>query len=425
MKVLVIGSGGREHALVWKLQQSQHVSEIFCTGSNGGIARSASCVAIDPESIDELADFADNIGIDLTVVGPEVPLSMGIVDVFRSRGLCIFGPDKLAARLEASKIFSKEFMRRHDIPTAAFDTCSTMEEAEAALKSDKFGYPVVLKADGLAAGKGVIIAQNEAEALAAASEMLEDHRFGKAGDRILIEKCLVGEEVSFMVISDGKKFLPLVPARDHKRAFDNDEGPNTGGMGVFAPAGDLDPATFRTILTKIVSPTINGMQAEETPFQGVLYCGLMLTEDGPQVLEYNARFGDPETQVVLPLLQADLYEILKLAADGQLTIDTPLELAGAAVTVVMAAEGYPGSYEKGMKIEGLETVAAQEDIIVFHAGTAQDGADVVTTGGRVLSVTAIGETLEQATARAYEGVEMIKFDGAFYRTDIAKKSIKG
>jgi len=424
MRVLVIGGGGREHALVRTLAASAQVREVYCAPGNGGIATDATCMPISPENTVELARFAEELLIDLTVVGPEMPLSLGICDFFRRRGLRIFGPNTEAAQLECSKVFAKLFMERHGIPTAPFRVCATYEEASDILRSGDFGYPVVLKADGLAAGKGVLICDDEEAALAGASELMVEKRFGPAGDRIVIEQFVQGTEVSFMVISDGERFLPLVPSCDYKKAFDGDEGPNTGGMGAYAPAATVDLITHRKILTEIVGPTIEAMMEEGRPYSGVLYCGLILTDEGPQVLEYNCRFGDPESQVVLPLLRGDLFEYLYAAAGGSMMgvkLQPPTE---HAVTVVIAAAGYPGSYRKGMEITGLDDAEAMKGVTVFHAGTKKDDGCIVTSGGRVLNVTAVASELSKAIYQAYQAAELTRFDGARFRQDIAHDAIK-
>lgn len=419
MKVLVVGSGGREHALVWKLKSSPHVSEIFCAPGNGGIAADATCVPITSDKIVELARFAGDLSIDLTVVGPELPLSLGISDVFHRSGLRVFGPSGDAAQIECSKVFAKQFMQRHNIPTAPFRICNSFDEARRCIKSKEFGYPLVLKADGLAAGKGVIIAGNEEEALQAAQSLMVDKRFGPAGEQIVIEQFLEGREVSFMVICDGERFLPLLPSRDYKRAFDNDEGPNTGGMGAFSSPADLNKKMHIRILIDIVGPVVEAMIEEGRWYRGLLYCGLILTTDGPVVLEFNCRFGDPETQVVLPLIENDLFEILCAAADGEMQRVSPLIPVGSGLTVVIAAEGYPGSYQTGMRIDGLTEASEVEGVTVFHAGTELKDGEIVTAGGRVLNVTAVAPHLPQAIFHAYQAVEMIKFEGARYRKDVA------
>ena len=424
MRVLVIGGGGREHAIVRTLARSPQVSEVFCAPGNGGIAREATCIPISPENTVELARFADELSINLTVVGPEMPLSLGIVDLFKRQGLHIFGPGSEAAQLECSKVFSKLFMERHEIPTPDFRVCTAHDDAVKTIKSGEFGFPVVLKADGLAAGKGVLICKNKKEALAGARELMVEKRFGPAGERIVIEEFASGTEISFMVITDGDRFLPLVPSCDYKKALDGDEGLNTGGMGAYAPSVDMDVVMHRRILTEIVGPTIGAMMEEGRPYCGVLYCGLILTEEGPKVLEYNCRFGDPETQVVLPLLESDIFEILNLAADGEMRGVKLSPPKNSAVTVVIASGGYPGSYEKGKEISGLADAEKIEGISVFHAGTAKVDDRIVTSGGRVLNVTAVAPELEQSIYLAYQAASKISFEGARYRSDIAHNAIK-
>lgn len=423
MRVLVIGNGGREHALIWKLSRSPHVKELYSAAGNGGIKALASCVPIQPESTVELARFAKDMGVGLTVVGPELPLSLGIGDVFRKMGLRIFGPSAEAAQLESSKVFAKLFMERHKIPTPPFQICGSYQEAEDIIKKDDFGYPLVIKADGLAAGKGVVVCNDQKEALNAAKLMMVEKKFGPSGERIIVEQCLTGQEMSFMVISDGERFIPLLPSSDYKRAFDNDEGPNTGGMGAYCPTSGINRDTFMKTLTTIIGPTIAGMIEEGRPYQGLLYGGLMMTEDGPKVLEFNCRFGDPETQVVLPLIKSDLYELLFSAAEGNLTGVKPVLPKGNSVTVVVAAEGYPGSYKTGMKIKGIKKAEQVEGVTVFHAGTILKDDGYYTSGGRVLNVTAVGPNLPKAIYQAYQAAEMISFEGARYRTDIGHNAI--
>ena len=423
MRVLVVGSGGREHALVKTLGGSPRVREVFCAPGNGGISMDATCVPISPESTVELARFAGELSIDLTVVGPEMPLSIGIADVFRKSGLRIFGPGTEAAQLESSKVFAKRFMERNSIPTAPSRICNSFEDASMAIKSREFGFPVVLKADGLAAGKGVLICMDRKEALDGARALMVEQRFGPAGERIIVEKFIAGVEVSFMVLSDGERFLPLIPSCDYKKAFDGDEGPNTGGMGAYAPSTMVDITTHRRILTEIVGPTIGAMMEEGRPYTGVLYCGLILTDEGPQILEYNCRFGDPETQVVLPLLRSDLFEILFAAAEDNM-VGIKLQAPDKhAVTVVVAVDGYPGSYPKGMEITGIDRAEELQGVTVFHAGTKMEDGRIITSGGRVLNVTAVAPELPKAIYRVYKAVERIDFDGARYRSDIAHNAM--
>lgn len=426
MRVLVVGSGGREHALVWKLRQSGSVKEIFCAPGNPGIAEIADCVPIDSSSIVELADFALNVNIQLTVVGPELPLDLGIVDEFTKRNLMIFGPSQVAAELESSKVFAKEFMRQRGIPTAEFQIVTGYEEALKVLRSGKFKMPVVLKADGLAGGKGVTVCQDEKEAQHTLEVMIKDRKFGTAGDRIVIEEFLQGHEVSFQVISDGKRVLPLATSQDHKLLLDNDRGPNTGGMGAYSPAMFLNKETHMQIMNEIILPTISGMAEDNRMFRGVLYAGLMLTDERARVLEFNARFGDPETQALLPRMDCDFAELLHAAAQGRLDEDAHVEWRKeAAVCVVVASAGYPmeSSFPQ-QEIHGLEEAAAMENVYVFHAGTSKQDEKIYASGGRVLGVTATDPHFPAAYDRVYEALSKIKFDGMHYRTDIGKRALE-
>ncbi|MCB8948456.1 MAG: phosphoribosylamine--glycine ligase [Ardenticatenaceae bacterium] len=420
LKVLLVGSGGREHALAWKISQSSQVSDIFVAPGNAGTAVSAQNVAIGDSDIDELLNFAQEKQIDLTVVGPEVPLALGIVDAFQAAGLPIFGPTQAAAQLEASKAFAKQFMHERGIPTAVSHTVTNYEDAVETLQCNVSTNGIVVKASGLAAGKGVVVCDDAAQAEAALREMLLEGAFGAAGSEVVIEERLSGPELSLLVLTDGKTAVPLSPARDHKRAYDHDQGPNTGGMGAFAPPPDVDDALITHIMQTIVQPTIDGMAALGTPYVGVLYAGLMLTAEGPKVIEFNCRFGDPETQVVLPLLASDLMELMLACVNGRLDPNMVKIHPGACATVVMAAPGYPASYPKGLPITGLD--ALPEDIMVFHAGTATQDDQLVTSGGRVLAVTARSENLETAVARAYNGVDHIHFENAHYRKDIGRQA---
>lgn len=422
MKVLVIGSGGREHALVWKIAQSSRVEQIYCAPGNGGIVQQADCVNISADDVEGLAAFAQAEEIGLTVVGPEVPLSMGIVDEFEKRGLRIFGPNEAAATMEASKIHAKEFMARHHIPTAQFIICESEDAAKLVVAAADFGFPVVLKADGLAAGKGVLICENAEEAYAGVEQIMVDRAFGQAGERLIVERCLTGTEVSYMVIADGEDFIPLVPSADYKRALDDDQGLNTGGMGAYAPSVLVDDALRQQIEEEVVRPVLAGMKKDGVHFRGVLYCGLMITEDGPKVLEFNVRFGDPETQVILPVLKTDLVELFEAAIDGDLA-GRKADWNGAALTIVMAADGYPESYQKGMEIKGLEAFDGRDDVVVFHAGTKAEGGKVLSSGGRVLNVTAVAPDLASAVKKAYDAAEKIEFPGGRYRSDIAKNAL--
>jgi len=420
MKVLVVGSGGREHALVWKIAQSPQVEAVYAAPGNPGIAELAECVAVGPDDIGALAGFAAERGIDLTVVGPEAPLVAGIVDLFTSKGLRIFGFDRKGARLEGSKVWAKEFMERHGIPTGGF---SIFSEAGAALDAIAAGKPpFVVKADGLAAGKGVIIASDAAEARAAVELVMKKREFGSAGDRIVLEEFLTGDEISVLALFDGASYRLFVPSQDHKRAYDGDEGPNTGGMGAYAPVPLYDEALAVRVKREIVEPTFEGMKREGMAGAGVLYFGLIITRDGPKVLEYNCRFGDPETQVILPLFDGDLAEAMFEAASGNLDAVRFENGAGAAACVVVASGGYPGPYTKGYPIEGLEE-ARRRGCVVFHAGTVAKGGAVLTSGGRVLGVTAVRPTLRGALDTAYRGVGAVRFADCFYRRDIGKKGL--
>lgn len=420
MKVLVIGSGGREHALVWALARSPHVKQLYNNSTNAGILRLAR--RVQESSIKELASFAENEGIDLTVVGPEQPLVDGVVDTFAARGLTIFGPSQAAAQLEGSKVFAKQFMQRHRIPTARAVFCDDQETALKAVRDGSFSYPLVIKADGLAAGKGVVVAEDEALAVATINEFMAGQKLGAAGNRLLIEECLVGRELSYLLVADGKNYCALPVAQDHKRAYDGDQGPNTGGMGVFSTPGLLDAALEQRIVQEIVEPSLAGTVADGFPFRGVLFIGLMLTSDGPQVLEYNVRLGDPETQAVLRRLDSDLAELLLAATRGELNQVKPVWSTASTSCVVMASAGYPGSYETGKAITGIEDAEQIESVAVFHAGTRQrDDGVLETSGGRVLAVTACASTLAAATTLAYQGVATIHFDGAHFRRDIGTR----
>lgn len=419
MKVMVVGGGGREHTLVWKIKQSPLVKEIYCAPGNAGIERIAVCINIPAEDIEALAEFALNEKIDLTVVGPEAPLTLGIVDEFEKRGLKVFGPSKKAAEIEGSKVFAKELMERYGIPTAHYKVFDDPIEAGEYIK-DK-GAPVVVKADGLAAGKGVIVALTEDEALNGVKRIMKDREFGRAGDRIVVEEYLEGPEVSILAFTDGNTVIPMVSAQDHKRVYDNDRGPNTGGMGAFAPSPVYTPDIARVVEKEILKKTIDAMKRENRPYKGVLYAGLMITSKGPKVLEFNCRFGDPETQAVLPLLESDLVPVMQAVIDSRLDEAEIRWKDKKAVCVIMASGGYPRKYEKGFKITGIEEAEKIEGITVFHAGTAKEGDSIVTAGGRVLGVTALGDNLDSAARLAYKGVEKISFKGAHYRKDIGRK----
>jgi phosphoribosylamine--glycine ligase len=423
MKVLVIGSGGREHALIWKIIQSELVDEIYAAEGNGGIAELAECVDIKVDNLDGLCNFAIDKKIDLTIVGPEAPLVAGIVDKFQEKGLRIFGPNKAAAQLEGSKVFAKEFMVRHNIPTARFKVFDDSLHAKDYINEVRI--PLVVKVDGLAAGKGAIVCGTKEEALEAVEFIMERNAFKEAGRRIVIEECLEGEEVSILVISDGENFVTLDSSQDHKRIYDNDRGPNTGGMGAYSPAPIVTQEMFEKIKDQICSPTIKGMLQDGNKFKGILYAGLMITKDGPKVLEYNVRFGDPETQAVLPRLKSDLVQIVFEALEGKLHKVKLQWDNRACVCVVMASGGYPGSYEKNKLISGLDAVKKMNDIIVFHAGTRREDGKIFTSGGRVLGVTGLGRDIRQAIDNTYRAVEKINFEKAYFRKDIGFRAIGG
>jgi phosphoribosylamine---glycine ligase len=418
MKILVVGSGGREHALAWKLAHSPKVTKLYCAPGNGGTRLVAENVPIPDTDIDRLADFALQTGIDLTVIGPEIPLSLGIVDEFEKRGLRVFGPSRKAAELETSKIFAKQFMERHKIPTGRFRVADTSDKARTILRSGEFGWPVVLKADGLAAGKGVVIAKTSEEAETAVRAIMDERQFGDAGRHVLIEEFLRGQEVSFILIADGAQVLPLVTTMDHKAVFDGGEGPNTGGMGTISPSPHLTKKMYGEVMSGIVLPTVIRMREEGRPFKGALYCGLMLTEEGPKVLEYNCRFGDPETQPQMLRLESDLVDILMAAVDGNVLENEVLWSEKAAGCVILASGGYPGPYAKDKVIHGLENVAERAGVVVFHAGTKFENGAYLTNGGRVCGVCAAEATLAGAMGRIYGAVAALRFEGMHYRRDI-------
>jgi len=422
MKILVLGSGGREHALVWKLRQSPRVTQVYCVPGNGGISAEAQCQSADLKNVDGLLETAARIQPDLTVVGPELPLSLGVVDEFTRRGFRIFGPTAAAARLESSKSFAKEFLQRHHIPTAGYAVCASEADLRDALVH--FSPPIVVKADGLAAGKGVVICESREEAARVAGEMLSGKVLDGAGRRLVLEEFLEGEELSFMVLSDGERVAPLVAAQDFKRVGDGDTGPNTGGMGSYSTDALVDGEMQEWLLTHIARPVVEGMKAEGTLYKGILYCGLMMTARGPQVLEFNCRFGDPETQPVLMRMESDLLGAFIASIEGRVSEGDLKWSRHSAVCVVMASGGYPGVYETGKKIAGIEEADRIEGVKVFHAGTTlRDGA-FYTAGGRVLGVTARGADLAQAVERVYAGVARIHFDGMHYRRDIAARALR-
>src|SRR5216684_8825175 len=422
MKVLVIGSGGREHALVWKLRQSPRVSQVYCAPGNGGIAEEAICLAADVKDVASLVAVAEQIRPDLTVVGPELALAQGVVDEFTRRGWRVFGPSKAAAQLESSKSFAKEFLKRHRIPTAHFAICDSIDEVLAALPH--FSTPVVVKADGLAAGKGVVICRTKEDAASAAAEMFSGKTLGEAGRRVVLEEFLTGEELSFLVLSDGERVAPLVAAQDHKRIGDGDTGPNTGGMGAYSTTTIVDEQMSQWLVQHVARPVVAGMKAEGAEYRGILYCGLMMTARGPMVLEFNCRFGDPETQPILMRLESDLVEAMEASIDGRVSDGDFKWSRDAAVCVVMASGGYPGTFDVGKKITGLDAAGAVEGVKVFHAGTSKRDGAYYTAGGRVLGVTARAADLPTAVQRAYDVVSKIGFEGAHYRKDIAARALK-
>ena len=424
MRILLIGGGGREHALAWKLVQSPNVEKLYAAPGNPGMAllQKCECINLNVDDLEGVADYAEEKSIDLTVVGPEAPLVAGLADVFKRRGLPVFGPSKAAAQLEGSKAFSKELMAKYNIPTAFFKICEDIETAKAYVEEK--GAPIVVKADGLAAGKGVVVAMTKQDALDAIDEMMCDHKFGAAGARVVFEEYMEGEEASLLAFTDGKTGVPMIAAQDHKRVFDGDEGPNTGGMGTYAPAPVMSDILRLKATELVLKPVVAAMAKEGTPYQGCLYAGLMIKGDSVKVVEFNCRFGDPETQVVLPLLDGDLAEIMLACATG--TLDK-VEVAWhdkAAVCVVMASGGYPESYEKGKEITGLAAAEEDKDVVVFHAGTKEAAGKIVTSGGRVLGVTAVDASIKAARDRAYAAVENIAFEKNFYRKDIAWRALK-
>lgn len=418
MRILVVGGGGREHAICWALKKSPKVTELYCAPGNGGIASVAECVPIQVNQFEEIAQFAIDHTIDLVVIGPDDPLSEGIVDHLEAKGLTVFGPRQNAAIIEGSKVFTKQLLRKYNIPTAAYESFERYEDAVAYLRRQQ--APIVIKADGLAAGKGVVVAQTLDEAEKALHDIMVAKVFGESGNQVVIEEFLTGQEMSILSFVDGETVCPMVPAQDHKAVYDNDKGPNTGGMGTYSPLPHIPQAVIDESIETIIKPTAKAMVAEGRPFRGVLFAGLMLTPNGPKTIEFNARFGDPETQVVLPRLKTDLLDIFLAAVNGrldQMEIEWSEE---AAVCVILASEGYPASYPKGLPIEGLEDV---QESIVFHAGTAVKDGAIVTNGGRVLGVTALGRDIAEARAKAYADADRIRFQGKHNRTDIAKKAL--
>ncbi|MCF7872596.1 MAG: phosphoribosylamine--glycine ligase [Candidatus Omnitrophica bacterium] len=421
MKVLVVGSGAREHCLVDKLFQSPKVDKVYIAPGNGGTSQLGENIDIKSDDIESLIEFAVANDIGFTVVGPELPLAKGVVDKFKKKGLKIFGPNQELAKLESSKVFAKELMRKYNIPTANFRVFGQPDLAKEYLK--KVNFPVVVKADGLAAGKGVIVCGNKEEAKMAIDTIMVEKKFGQAGNNLIIEDCLIGQELSILAFSDGETILPLVASQDHKRAFDNDKGPNTGGMGAYAPTPLLDKQEFDKIIESVFYPLIKGLKKENKLYKGILYAGLMLTENGPSVLEFNVRFGDPETQVVLPKLKGDLADIILKTIEGRLSEAKIAWDLRTCVCVVLASGGYPNKYQKGKEIKGLEVAQQQEDILVYHAGTKREAGKILTNGGRVLSVVGLGSTLEKTKEKVYQAIKKIDFDQMQYRKDISNKAL--
>ncbi len=421
MNILVIGSGGREHALCWKIRQSPKVKELYCSPGNGGTAAEAINVKLNVDEHHAVVDFCKAKDVSLVVVGPEAPLAVGLADDLERAGIKVFGPSYAAARMESSKIFAKELMGRYGIPTARFRIFDELEKAEEYIRSE--GAPIVVKAYGLAAGKGVVVTEDVEEAVLAARACLIDNKFGAAGSSIIVEECLIGEEASILVVTDGRNVIPLASSQDHKRVFDGDTGPNTGGMGAYSPAPVIDEALFENIMKEIIAPTIEGLQEEGIVYRGVLYAGIMVTDSGPKTLEYNVRFGDPEAEAILPRLKSDLVELLEATADGDISGVKLNWDERECVSVVMASGGYPGGYEKGKEITGLKD-AADEGAIVFHAGTRLEDDKLVTSGGRVLNVVGMGSGIKEAVANTYRAVEKVRFDNMHYRRDIGFRAIE-
>jgi len=422
MRVLIIGSGGREHALAWKIKQSTLVDKVYCAPGNGGISSIAECVDIKPDDITGLIGFATRNKIDLTVVGPEAPLALGIVDRFCVNGLRVFGPSKEAAKIEASKAFMKQLMKKYNIPTADFEVFEDSARAKKYIGGLKGSF--VVKADGLAAGKGVVVCSSKDQGISAVESMMERRDFRNAGNRIIIEECLEGEEVSILVITDGKDCVPLASAQDHKRIFDGDNGPNTGGMGAYSPAPVATPELTDSVMKDIIKPTIAALGKENARYTGVLYAGIMVTAAGPKVLEFNCRFGDPETQVILPRLKSDLVELIEASIDDEIDMAKPDWDERPCVSVVLSSGGYPGEYETGFEIEGLDALDKAKDVYVFHAGTRSADGKTVTAGGRVLNVTALGSDIRDAIDRCYNAVNLVEFEGMHFRRDIGHRALK-
>lgn len=422
MRVLVVGSGGREHALLWKINKSPHAKKLYAAPGNGGTSRIAENVPIKSDNIEALCDFCKKEKIDFTVVGPEIPLTLGIVDLFTKNALRVFGPAKASSRLEGSKIFTKELCRDEGIPTADFEIFDDAAKAKDYVKSKKM--PLVMKADGLAAGKGVAVAKTEEEALGAIRKIMVEKAFGASGNKVIVEECLEGEEASVIVVSDGENIVPLASSQDHKRIFDGDKGPNTGGMGAYSPAPVVTDKIFEDTISNIIIPAMRGMKKKGAPHRGVLYAGIMIKDGRPSLLEFNVRFGDPETQAILPRLNSDLLELLEKTSDGSLK-GYELEWGKEdCVSVVMASGGYPGKYENGKKISGIEKALEIKDVTIFHSGTKLEGDNLLTSGGRVLNVVALGNGIEEAIERSYKACGLIKFDKMHYRKDIGRRALE-
>ena len=422
MRVLVVGSGGREHALAWKIRQSTLVDKVYCAPGNGGISKIAECIDVKPDDITGLIGFATRNKIDLTVVGPEAPLANGIVDRFCVNGLRVFGPSKEAARIEASKIFMKELMRKYSIPSADFEVFDDSARAKKYIEGLEGNF--VVKADGLAAGKGVVVCSSNDAGVSAVESMMDRRDFRDAGSRILVEECLEGEEASILVITDGKDCVPLASAQDHKRVFDGDNGPNTGGMGAYSPAPVMTAELMDSVMKDIIKPAIAAMGKEGARYTGVLYAGIMVTSAGPKVLEFNCRFGDPETQAILPRLKSDIIELIEASIDDEIDMARPEWDERPCVSVVLSSGGYPGDYETGFEIDGLDALEKSKDVYVFHAGTKVSEGKTVTSGGRVLSVTALGSDIKDAIDRCYNAVNLVEFEGMHFRRDIGHRALK-
>ena len=422
MKILIVGQGGREHALAWKIKQSKKVKELYCAPGNGGTTQVATNVPIKADDLEGLSKFCKEKKIDLTIVGPEAPLARGIIDLFERESLKVFGPTKKAAELEASKVFTKKLSRQENIPTAWFEIFDDAKKAKDFVKSK--GTPIVVKADGLAAGKGVIIANREKEAFDAIENMLVRKTFGASGNKIVVEECLEGEEASIIVLSDGENIIPLASSQDHKRILNDDKGPNTGGMGAYSPAPVVTDRIFNDTISKIIKPAISGMKKRGTPYRGVLYAGIMVTGEGPKLLEFNVRFGDPETQAILPRLNSDLLDVIEASMHGALKDYTLKWDKRNCVCVVVASGGYPGKYEKGKEIFGIKEAGKLEDTLVFHAGTETEAGKVLTNGGRVLNVTSLGDGIKQAIDKTYKACRVIKFENMHYRDDIGYRALE-